>query len=113
MSFKFEKLEVWELAVQYIDCVYKIAAKLPHGEDYNLKSQITRSATSIALNIAEGSTTQTDSEQSRFLGIALRSVVESVACLHLIKRRKYINDEELRKLYILKRKTLCQAPSFP
>ena len=100
MPFKFEKLEVWKLSVEYVDLIYDIAAKLPKHEDYNLRSQIQRAATSIALNIAEGSTSQTDPEQARFLGMAIRSLLETIACLHLIKRRNYLADPEaLRNAY--------------
>lgn len=56
MSFKFEQLEVWELTLEYIDTIYEIAEQLPRSEEYNLKSQIKRAVTSVALNIAEGST---------------------------------------------------------
>ncbi|HEY4688713.1 MAG TPA: four helix bundle protein [Anaerolineae bacterium] len=95
MPFKFEKLEVWRLALDYIDLIYEIGAQLPRSEEYNLKSQIARAATSVALNIAEGSTSQTDAEQARFLGFAIRSLIETVACQHVIKRRKYLRDETL------------------
>lgn len=63
--YKFEKLEVWKLALGYIDLIYDIADELPRSEDYNLKSQIRRAATSVALNIAEGSTGQTDAEHGQ------------------------------------------------
>ena len=66
MPFKFEKLEVWRLALEYVDLVYALADQLPRSEDVNLKSQLKRAATSVALNIAEGSTGQTDHEQARF-----------------------------------------------
>ena len=92
MPFKFEKLEVWQLALDYIDLVYDIAGQLPRSEEYNLKSQIVRAATSVALNIAEGSTGQTDAEQARFLGLAIRSLIETVACQHIISRRKLLKD---------------------
>lgn len=92
MPFKFEKLEVWQLALEYIDTIYEIANQLPRSEEYNLKSQIIRAATSVALNIAEGSTGQTDVEQSRFLGLASRSLLETVACQHIIRRRKLLTD---------------------
>jgi four helix bundle protein len=95
MPFKFEKLEVWRLALDYIDLVYDLAAQLPKSEEYNLKSQISRAATSIALNIAEGSTSQTDAEQARFLGLAIRSLIETVACLHIIRRRTLVQDQIL------------------
>jgi four helix bundle protein len=93
MAFKFERLEVWHLALAYIDLVYEIAEGLPASERYNLRAQITRAATSVALNIAEGSTGQTDVEHARFLGFAIRSVHETVACLHIIKRRRLLADE--------------------
>jgi len=99
MGFKFEKLEVWQLALEYVDLIYAIAAQLPRGEEYNLKSQIIRAATSVALNIAEGSTSQSDAEFSRFVGMSIRSLIETVACLHLIRRRNYVEEKMLREAY--------------
>jgi four helix bundle protein len=93
MPYKFEQLEVWQLAIEYVDDVYFLAEQLPRSEDFNLKSQITRAAVSIALNVAEGSTGQSDLEQARFLGMAIRSLIETIACQHLIRRRKYLSDE--------------------
>jgi four helix bundle protein len=95
MPFKFEKLEVWQLALDYIDLVYEIADQLPKTEVYNLRSRITRAATSVALNIAEGSTGQTDIERARFLGLAIRSLLETVACQHIVSRRKFLQDATL------------------
>ena len=74
--------------------VYDIANQLPRSEEYN-KSQIVRAATSVALNIAEGSTGQTDAEQARFLDLAIRSLIETVACQHIINRRKLFKDASL------------------
>jgi four helix bundle protein len=51
-SFKFEKLQVWQLALDYIDLTCRISEQLPKSEEYNLKSQLLRASTSIALNIA-------------------------------------------------------------
>ncbi len=100
MPFKFEKLEVWQAALNYILLIDEIANRLPPSEEYNLKSQIRRAATSVALNIAEGSTSQTDAEQARFLGLAIRSLIETVACQHIIRHRKLPYDEELlRRAY--------------
>ena len=100
MPFKFEKLEVWEEALDYVDAVYSVAARLPKQEEYNLKDQARRAATSIALNIAEGSTGQTDAEFARFLGVAIRSLVETVACQKIMARRGYFKgDDTLRELY--------------
>lgn len=95
MAYKFEQLDVWKLALDYIDLIYKVAENLPRSEEYNLKSQITRAATSMALNIAEGSQGQSDAERARFLGMSIRSLIETVACQEIIRRRKYFQDEAL------------------
>lgn len=58
-----------------------------------------RAADSVSLNIAEGSTGQTNPEFKKFLGYALRSDMEVVACIHLAKRRGYLNDGDFIKIY--------------
>jgi len=70
------------------------ARKFPKDEVYNLSSQIRRAADSIALNISEGSTGQTNPEFKKFMGYAIRSLAEVVTCLHKAKRRNYITEVE-------------------
>jgi four helix bundle protein len=98
--------------LEYIDLIYAIAEKLPRSEDFNLKSQIVRAATSVALNIAEGSTSQSDAEQSRFLGMALRSLIETVACQDIIERRKYATVDDLRLSRELSSKLFAKVQSM-
>jgi len=106
---KFERLEVWTLAIEYADLCYSIAVMLPKHEDYNLASQLRRAAVSVALNIAEGSTGQSDAEQARFLSMAIRSLIETVACQHLIHRRSYLNDPaSLREAYQVSEKLVAK-----
>jgi four helix bundle protein len=100
VAYKFEDLEVWQKALDYADKIYDIAEDLPKHERYNLGDQMTRAANSIALNVAEGSTGLSDAEQDRFLRIAIRSLLETVASLHLVKRREYLDDlDPLREAY--------------
>ncbi len=106
MPFKFEKLEVYQLALDYVDLIYEVAKQLPRSEEYNLKSQITRAATSVALNIAEGSTGQTDAEQARFLGMAIRSLLETVACQHIVSRRGLLQDKAILQQAYARAETL-------
>jgi len=94
-EYKFQKLQVYQIALAYVDAVYDLSRLLPEREKYNLVSQIERASTSIVLNIAEGSTGQSDAEQNRFLGLALRSYLETIACFDLIERRAYIAVEGL------------------
>jgi four helix bundle protein len=113
MTYKFEKLEVWQLSIDYVDLIYTLAEKLPRSEEFNLKSQIVRAATSISLNIAEGSTGQTDPEQARFLGMAIRSLIETVACQHLVERRNYLTDKtDLREAYRKSQELARQLQAF-
>lgn len=67
---------------------------------YILTSQIKRAADSVSLNIAEGSTGQSNVEFSKFVGYALHSDVEVVGCLYLAKKRKFISDVDFNDLYI-------------
>lgn len=88
MPFKFEKLIVWQKALDLADAVYQMTVKcFPKEEMYVLTSQIRRAADSVSLNIAEGSTGQSNAEFTRFLNIALRSDVEVVGCLYLGRKR--------------------------
>ena len=99
MSFKFEKLIIWQKAMDLAEEIHELSKKFPKEEIYNLTSQIRRAADSIALNIAEGSIGQTNPEQGRFIGYALRSLAEVVTCLYKAKRRKHIDDSEFQKFY--------------
>ncbi len=88
MAFKFEKLKVWQKALDLTDEIDKLTKTFPKDEVYSLNSQIKRAADSISLNIAEGSTGQSNAEFTRFLRYALRSNIEVVACLHIGKHWK-------------------------
>ncbi len=99
MPFKFEKLIVWQKAVDLSDVVHLVARKFPKDELYILTSQIKRAADSVSLNIAEGSTGQTNPEFNRFLSIALRSNIEVVGCIFLSKRRGYLDDKDFDRIY--------------
>tara|TARA_R110002020_G_scaffold35405_1_gene106816 strand:+ start:127 stop:480 length:354 start_codon:yes stop_codon:yes gene_type:complete len=99
MSFKFEKLIIWQKAMDLAEEIHEFSKEFPKEEIYNLTSQIRRAADSIALNIAEGSIGQTNLEQGRFIGYALRSLAEVVTCLYKARMRKYIEESEFEKLY--------------
>jgi len=99
MPFKFEKLIVWQKGVDLSDAVHQVAKKFPKDELYILTSQIKRAADSVSLNIAEGSTGQSNPEFNRFLGIALRSNIEVVGCIHMARRRAYITDHSFDAIY--------------
>ena len=111
-EYKFQSLYVYQLAIDYIDRVYDIVFDLPDNERFNLSSQLVRASTSIALNIAEGSTGLSDREQIRFLSRALRSYLESVACPDLIEKRKYLTPEALMGIRKLGRNLFYKITRF-
>jgi four helix bundle protein len=94
MKFKFENLIIWQKAMDYGEMINKLSAGFPKSESMNLSSQIRRAADSVALNISEGSIGLTNVEMKRFVGIAIRSLAETVTCLHKAHRRDYISDKE-------------------
>lgn len=99
MAFKFEKLIVWQKSLNLSFVVHELASGFPKSEWYQLGAQIKRAADSVCLNIAEGSTGQTNAEFKRFLNIALRSVVEVVACLYIGKKRSMICEFSFKDIY--------------
>jgi four helix bundle protein len=99
MAFKFEQLTVWQKALILTKEVHELTKKFPKDERYVLTSQMKRAADSVALNVAEGSTGQSNPEFKRFLGYAIRSAIEVVACLHMGKMRNMINEEDFNAHY--------------
>ncbi len=99
MAFKFENLKVWQLSVDFSAEIHEMTRQFPKEELFILTSQIKRAADSISLNIAEGSTGQSNPEFKRFLGIAIRSGIEVLGCLHLAKRRKLISENTFQRQY--------------
>ena len=99
MPFKFEKLEIWQMAIEMANEVHLLTRDFPKEEIFSLTSQMKRAADSISLNIAEGSTGQTTPEFKRFLGIAVRSGIEVVGCIHIAKKRQIISDADFTRIY--------------
>lgn len=98
-KFKFEKLIIWQKAMDFGEDIDKLSDEFPEKEKFNLSSQIRRASDSIALNISEGSIGQSNLEQKRFIGYSSRSLAEVVTCLHKAKRRNYISEEEFKSFY--------------
>jgi four helix bundle protein len=99
MSFKFENLKVWQLSIDFSEKIYLLTKSFQKDELFVLTQQIKKAADSIALNIAEGSTGQSNDEFKRFLGYSIRSGVEVVSCLYLAKRRNFLDHSLFMELY--------------
>ncbi|MFL5728023.1 MAG: four helix bundle protein [Cytophagaceae bacterium] len=99
MAFKFEQLKVWQKALDLTAEVNTLTKTFPEEELYILTSQIKRATDSIALNIAEGSTGQSNPEFRKFIGYSIRSGIEVVGCLHIAKRRNLMSEEDFNNFY--------------
>lgn len=103
MKFRYEELEIVKDIHQLITHVYQMTERWPVEERYGLTSQARRAATSIVLNIAEGSARRSSKEYARFIKIAIGSLVELDAAmkvaitLRIIKTAAWEQKDELLK----------------
>lgn len=96
---KFEDLEIWQLARDYSNEIYKISRYAEFSRDYRLVDQITKSSGSVMDNIAEGFGRGGNKEFSNFLSISAGSVNESKSQLYRVLDQKYIDESEFEALY--------------
>lgn len=96
--FRHNKFEVYGDSLKYSRSIRIFSAKLPKTEDYSLRSQITRAADSVVLNIAEGVDRYTGKDFEKFLNQAIASLSETVACLDICKLNGYIEETEYHNL---------------
>jgi four helix bundle protein len=72
----FRDLQVWQKADQLTLTVYRLTAGFPRDERYGLTTQLRRSSSSIAANLAEGCGRNGDAELACFCSIAMGSANE-------------------------------------
>jgi len=89
----YKNLEVWKDSILLIKEVYRIINLLPKTEEYNLKLQLRRAVTSIALNIAEGKGRKSKKDFANFLTIAFGSLMEVQAILDICIELNYIKED--------------------
>ncbi len=94
----FEKLKIWQKAMDIALEVYDISLLLPNDEKFNLIHQIKKCAVSIPSNIAEGSGRNHNKEFIQFLGIANGSTFELITQLILAKRLKLIEEKTIQPI---------------
>jgi four helix bundle protein len=97
--FRFENLEIWELATNYANELYDIANKFPPEERFALSDQLRRAAVSISNNIAEGSGAATIKDFCSFLDISVKSSLETVNIINFAYLRKYLSVKQKEYFY--------------
>ncbi len=107
MGFRFKNFPVYEEIRIFIKDIYILASRLPKQEQFEIASQLRRAATSVLLNLAEGSMRGSDAELNRFILISIGSISEIVAILDICLDQKYI-DSSIYNEYMLKCESLIK-----
>ena len=97
MPFAFEKLIVYQKAVDFADRVLVVTEGFPRGYGF-LTDQLNRASVSIAANLAEGNGRFTKADRRHFFMIARGSIQECVPLLDLSVRRRLMSGDSHQEL---------------
>lgn len=97
--FRFEKLDVWQRAIDHAGVIYALTRDFPGDERFGLTNQMRRAAVSVSSNIAEGSGRVSDVDFARFLEIAYASLMEVVSQATIAHRQKLLSKDAYDQIY--------------
>lgn len=97
--FNFEKLIVWQKAVDFADLIYSATRRFPVEEKFGLTSQLRRAAVSVSSNIAEGASRTSKADYARFLELATGSVFECVSEATIASRQDFLDAATHQQIY--------------
>jgi four helix bundle protein len=92
-KFRFQDLEIWQMAIELGDKLFDIADMLEQKHLYRFADQVRGAGMSMSNNIAEGSGCPSDKEFARFLDISRRSTFENANIVIILFRRKLIDEK--------------------
>ena len=92
-TYSFEKLEVWQESVVLVNLIYSITNSFPSEEKFGLVSQLRRASISIASNLAEGTSRNTQRDKVHFTTISFSSVMEVLNQLIICKELDFLSEE--------------------
>lgn len=110
--FSYEKLEIWQLAINYAKFIYNISKTFPKDELYGLVNQLRRAAVSISANIAEGSGAIGTKDRLNYLDIAVKSALETTSLIQIALELEYIDNKTRNLLYEEAEKIIRKIRSF-
>lgn len=79
--------------MDFVTEIYMLTRKYPKHELFGLSSQTQRSATSIPLNISEGSAKSSNKDFARYLEMAIGSSYELESAIIIARNLEYIDTE--------------------
>ena len=92
---RFEELEIWQMARQQANEIYRLTLAGDFSRDFSLKDQVNKSAGSVMDNIAEGFERFSNKEFCQFLIFAKGSNAEVRSQLYRAFDRQFISEETL------------------
>ena len=95
MVLDHERLDVYLIALDFLVFANEVIERLPRGRGH-LRDQLTRAATSIVLNLAEGAGKVSKADKRRYYLTARGSATESAALLDVCSRLRLIGEAEYR-----------------
>lgn len=98
--FGFEKLDVWQKAIDFADLIYKVSRAFPDDERCGLTSQMRRAAVSVSSNIAEESARFSRVDFAHFVEIATGSLFEVVSQSFISRQNGFLNETDFQKIYM-------------
>jgi four helix bundle protein len=109
---RFEDLEVWKRARQLNFNLTPILSALQELKDYDLKSQLSRSAGSVMDNIAEGFERSGTREFIQFLAVSKGSLGEVRSQLYRVLDRGIIEHSQFEKMQLECQELSAKLASF-
>lgn len=97
--FGFERLDVWQKAIDFADLVYTTTRTFPSDERFGLTNQMRRAAVSVSSNIAEGSSRLSRKDFAHFVEIGYGSTLEVVSHAFIGRRQGFLSEEDFLRLY--------------
>lgn len=96
--FRFLEWPVYKEAKILNDIIFNLVNNIPKQYRFELGSQLIRSSFSVALNISEGSNKHSDKDFNHFINISLGSLSETIAACDILKDRKFITENEFKRI---------------
>ncbi len=96
--WRFEDLEIWQMAFDLAVKFHKVAEELDQRRLYRYAEQIRGAGLSLSNNIAEGSGSRHAKEFVQFLNIARRSLYEDASMLLVFEKLSLLDSNKVDEL---------------
>ncbi|GAA4884795.1 four helix bundle protein [Flaviramulus aquimarinus] len=92
--FSFEKLNVWIDSKELVKLIYLITKEFPSEEKFGLKNQLRRASVSVASNLTEGTSRNTNKDKAHFSTMAFSYLMEVLNQIIIAKELGFIKEKD-------------------